>query len=74
MMMIRFVLLLFVAVLPWLLLCEIPSEVKSLLSWWKGRQELAFSLETWPEPDIDTDECMTRYRDAKYNEICVISR
>ncbi|KAK1944610.1 hypothetical protein P3T76_004522 [Phytophthora citrophthora] len=70
--MIRFVLLLFVAVLPWLLLCETPSEWKSL-SWWKGRQ-LAISLDTWPEPDIDTDECMTRYRDAKHNEICVISR
>ncbi|KAL3660052.1 hypothetical protein V7S43_014974 [Phytophthora oleae] len=72
--MIRFVLLLFVAILPWLLLYETPSEWRPLLNWWKGRQELAFGLDTWPEPDIDTDECLTRYRDAKHNEICVISR
>ncbi|KAG3173775.1 hypothetical protein PI126_g681 [Phytophthora idaei] len=103
--MIRIVLLLCVAILPWLLLiCGSPvwslfgSEAKSpwrpsggaaletsklsesstfewlsVLRWWERRRELALSLETWPEPEMDMDECLTRYRDAKHNEICVIS-
>ncbi|EGZ06004.1 hypothetical protein PHYSODRAFT_307660 [Phytophthora sojae] len=48
-------------------------EWRQLLRWWSGRRELALTLDTWPEPEIDMDECVTHYRDAKHNEVCVIS-
>ncbi|KAF4146375.1 hypothetical protein GN958_ATG04400 [Phytophthora infestans] len=48
-------------------------QVRNVLRWLEGRRDVVLSLETWPEPDTDMDECLTRYRDAKHNEICVIS-
>ncbi|ETI38638.1 hypothetical protein F441_15531 [Phytophthora nicotianae CJ01A1] len=92
------IVLLCVAILPWLLLISGSSvwsllggdvslgasklsassafewrQLRDVLRWWEGRRELALSLETWPEPEGDVDECLTRYQDAKHNEICVIS-
>ncbi|KAG6618796.1 uncharacterized protein IUM83_01430 [Phytophthora cinnamomi] len=91
------VVLVFVAIIPWVLLLSglslwSPSESEARSSWqagdalsmlngagtfewqwWKGSQELALTLDTWPEPEIDMDECLARYRDSKHNEICVIS-
>ncbi|KAE8883452.1 hypothetical protein PF005_g69 [Phytophthora fragariae] len=103
--MIRVVLVVFVAIMPWVLLLLGPSpwspsenearsswrtmdvplvsvsmlngvatfEWRKLLRWWNGRRELALTLDTWPEPEIDMDECLARYRDSKHNEVCVIS-
>ncbi|OWZ14623.1 hypothetical protein PHMEG_00011876 [Phytophthora megakarya] len=85
--MIRFVLV-FVAILPWLLLFSESSSktegtsIVSMLSvfkWrelrdllWEGRNEFDFTLDSWPETENE-DECLDHYRDAKHNDICVIS-
>jgi hypothetical protein len=48
-------------------------ELRAVLQWWNGRREPALTLETWPEPEIDMDECLAHYQDAKHGEVCVIS-
>nr|P0CV32.1 RecName: Full=Secreted RxLR effector protein 89; Flags: Precursor [Plasmopara viticola] len=48
-------------------------HLRTILQWWQERRKQAHLLDTWQKQAMDMDECLTRYRDAKHDDICVIS-